>query len=244
LSREYILKGLGVETFLVGSQDLEARQYLVLQSLKEAYAELSCNRLYPTLSALVELHTALENIIQKKNDIRSHFPQNLKGVDVEQRMLVYEQTEGATGIDLERTTTLIEWAMPKLKKALDEGVQIFNFVDQHIVIEQVGILPMYREEGYWFVPDRRSSVMYLLRYEVSLFTSTTERFRTLKTRCLESIEESTVRRSPESIKLDLIEKYHDLPNPATFVCETDIEFPYGETMLPVAKRKLMTRVFS
>jgi len=235
---------LSLDTFVSGSQDFEARQYLVLQGLKEAYAEFSHSRLYPTLTVLVEIYNTLDNIIQKKKDIQSHLPQHLKGIDLEQRKLVYEPIQNPARIDLERTTALIEWAIPFLRKGIEEGMEIYNFVDEHISIEEVGILPMYREEGYWFVPDRRTSVIYLLRYEVSLFTSTTERFRTLKTRCLESIQESTLRRTPESIKLELIEKYHDLPNPATFVCETDVEFPYGETMLPVAKRKLMARVFS
>jgi hypothetical protein len=39
-----------------------------------------------------------------------------------------------------------------------------------------------------------------------------------------------------------MKKYHDLPNPATYRCEVDIDFPYQDTVLPVAKRKLMAHL--
>jgi hypothetical protein len=234
---------LGLDTFLAGTQDLESRQYLVLRGLKEARTDFSQSRLYPALQELVNLHAALGDILQRKGDIQSHLPQNLKSVDLKNRTLVYDPVANPDS-DLERTASLITWALPLIRNAIEEGMEIFNFVEAHITIEQVGILPMYIEEGYWFVPDRRTSVMHLLRYEASLFTSARERYRTLKTRHLEVIEESWIRRSPESLKLGLIEKYMDLPNPATFACETDIDFPFTETMMPISKRKLMARVFS
>ena len=234
---------LSLETFLTGPQDLEAKQYLILQGLREHYDEFSHNRLYPSLSELLELFVLLEGLVQKKSDIEGHLPQRLKEIDLENMKLIYEPVEG-NDEDLEKAIDLINWALPKIKKTLDEGMDIYNFVDDQIAIEEVGIMPMYREEGYWFVPESRASQLHLLRYEVSLFTSAKERFRSLKTTLLESIEQATVARSPESIKLDLIKKYNDLPNPATYTCETDLDFPYTETILPVAKRKLMAHLFS
>jgi len=234
---------LSLETFLTGPQDLEAKQYLILQGLREHYDEFSHNRLYPSLSELLELFVLLEGLVQKKSDIEDHLPQRLKEIDLENMKLIYEPVEG-NNEDLEKAIDLINWALPKIKKTLDEGMDIYNFVDDQIAIEEVGIMPMYREEGYWFVPESRASQLHLLRYEISLFTSAKERFRTLKTTLLESIEQATVARSPESIKLELIKKYNDLPNPATYACETDLDFPYAETILPVAKRKLMAHLFS
>jgi hypothetical protein len=234
---------LSLETFLTGPQDLEAKQYLILQGLGEHYNEFSRNRLYPSLSELLELFVLLEGLVQKKSDIEGHLPQRLKEIDLENMKLVYEPVQGKDE-DLEKAIDLINWALPQIKKTLDEGMDIYNFVDDQIAIEEVGIMPMYREEGYWFVPESRASQLHLLRYEVSLFTSAKERFRTLKTTLLESIEQAAIAPSPESIKLELIKKYNDLPNPATYTCETDLDFPYSETILPVAKRKLMAHLFS
>jgi len=235
---------LRLETFFAGSKDFEARQYRILQGLKDHYDLFSHNRLYPSLSELADLYGDLQDLLQKKEDISPGLPHELKDVDIENKSLVYEPTEEGDP-DLERIIDLIGWAMPLIRKTLDEGMNIFHFVDDHIVIAEVGILPMYREEGYWFVPDSKMHQWNVLRYEVSLFTSANERFRSLRTRFLEALTaQSSLGWSPETVKLMLMEKYADLPNPATYVCETELDFPYSETILPVAKRKLMTRLFS
>lgn len=233
---------LSLDTFLAGSSDIEVRQYHVLQGLKQCYGEFSHNRLYPTLAELVDLHAALVRILNGMSDIQGHMSHDLKEVDLEQGKLVYEHAMSDS--DLERAAELIAWGLPLLQQAIEEGAGIYNFVEEHMHIEQVGIMPMYRGEGYWFVPDPKAALLHLLRYEVSLFTSANERYRRLKTTNLGEVEQGLILQSPESIKLDLIEKYRDLPNPATFICETDLDFPYTETILPIAKRKLMAEVFS
>ncbi len=233
---------LSLNTFLTGTGDVEATQYRVLEGLRVYYGEFSRNKLYPSLSELVELHQALVNIINSMSDIQGHLPHELKEVDVNEGKLVYE-TVGMTDDDLARAADLIIWALPKIQRAIDEGVNIYNFVDEHMQIEHVGIVPMYREEGYWFVPEHRLALLHLLRYELSLFSSANERYRLLKTVNIGEIEQKYIHRSPEAIKLQLIEQYRDLPNPATYVCETDLDFPYSETILPIAKRKLMAQVY-
>jgi hypothetical protein len=233
---------LSLNTFLGGTNDVEARQYHVLNELKHCYDEFAHNKLYPTLAELVDLHTALVNVVNGMSDIQGRMSHKLKEVDIEHGKLVYENS--LSDSDLQRAAELITWSLPKVQQTIEEGVSIFNFVDEHMRIEQVGIMPMYREEGYWFVPDPRAALLHLLRYEVSLFTSANERYRRLKTTNLGEIEQGQILQSPESIKLDLIEKYQDLPNPATYMCETDLDFPYAETILPIAKRKLMAQVFS
>jgi hypothetical protein len=234
---------LTLDTFLTGTADAELRQYHVLEGLKHNYTEFMHNRLYPSLAELVELHTSLVNILNGMSDIQGHLPHELKEIDLEHGKLVY-QTAGINDEDFQRAAELITWALPRIEQAIDEGINIYNFVDEHIQIEQVGLLPMYREEGYWFVPEHRAALLHLLRYEVSLFTSANEKFRSLKTKNIRDIEQKSIVQTPESIKLNLIEQFHDLPNPATFICETDLDFPYTETILPIAKRKLMAQVFS
>jgi hypothetical protein len=50
-----------------------------------------------------------------------------------------------------------------------------------------------------------------------------------------------IQKSPEVIKLEVMRRYHDLPNPAMYMCETDLDFPYESTVLPIAKRKFMAQ---
>jgi hypothetical protein len=234
---------LTLDTFITVGQDFEKNQYHVLHCLKAYYDEFSHNRLYPALSELIDLASALEGLLQETIHFQNRLPQQLKDVDVKNKRLVYEsmKTESA---NIERIIDLIVWALPHMKRTIEEGKSIYDFVDDNITIEEVGIVPTYREAGYCFIPENKASLLHVLRYEVSLFTSEHERFRTLKARVLQSIHQMLVRQSLESIKLVLIKEHHDLPNPATYACETDLEFPFAETILPVAKRKLMARVFA
>ena len=234
---------LGLNTFLTGTEDLEAKQYEVLSGLKTLREELHHNRLYPAMAELVDLLSVLEDFLAQRKVIQSRLPHQLKELDLEKRRLVYEPLKG-NETDIERSAEIITWALPHIQMVIEEATEVYKFVDQHITIEHVGIVPIYREEGYWFVPEHASSQLHLLRYQVTLFTSATERFRALRTSVLESITQAYIRHSPESIKLELIGKYHDMPNPATYACDTDLDFPYAETILPVAKRKLMMEVFS
>lgn len=237
------MQRLSLDMFISDGSDIELKQYKVLQALRQYHDEFSHNRVYPTLSELIELHNSLDSLLQQKNDLESKLPHELQDIDIEHGRLVFGSS-GDERSDLSRTIELIVWTLPYITKAIDEGMAIFNFVDEHVAIDEVGIMPMYRGEGYWFVPNTKASQLNLLRYEVSLFTSASERFRTLKTRLLEAVHQEHIHRSPESLKLELIEKYRDLPNPATYVCRTDLDFPYVETLLPIAKRKLMSHLFS
>ncbi len=234
---------LSLDLFTSGSQDPETRQYLVLQGLKEHYERFSHNRLYPDLAELIQLAESLEAVIQSHEDLQKHLPKSITDLDMDQKKVVTQPAAGEFP-ELARIIDFINWALPLVRKAIDEGTTIYNFVDQHISIEEVGIMPVYRQEGYWFVPDLKAELLHLLRYEIALFSSSSERYRTLKTMLLESVEEGAVKHSPESVKLSLMEKYHDLPNPATYACQVDIDFPYHETILPVAKRKLLLRLVS
>jgi hypothetical protein len=237
------MERMTLEWFVSGPQDLELRQYRVLQALKGYYEQFAHNRLYPYLAELIQLLDGLENLAQKRGDMRRQFPKRFKELDLENNKLIFDQIH-AESADFQRTMDLIDWAVPHVKKAIEEGIHIYNFVDEHISIEEVGIMPAYRQEGYWLVPDTRAAQLNLLRYDVSLFSSASERYRALKTVVLESLEEGTVRLPSESVKLLLMKKYQDLPNPATYRCEVDMDFPYSETVLPIGKRKLMAYLVS
>ncbi len=237
------MERMTLDWFVSGPQDMELRQYRVLQGLKGYFEQFSHNRLYPYLAELIHLLEGLENLAQKRGDMRRQFPQRLKDIDVENSKLIFEQIhEDST--DFQKTMDLLQWTVPQLKKTIEEGMHIYNFVDEHVSIEEVGIMPAYRQEGYWLVPDTRAEQLNLLRYEVSLFSSSSERYRALKTVLLESLAEGEIKLPPESVKLLLTKKYQDLPNPATYRCEVDMDFPYAETILPVGKRKLMAQLVS
>jgi hypothetical protein len=238
-----MMEKLSVDMFIGGGGDLETKQYQVLHCLKEYYNEFSHNRLYPAFKELVDVTATLDGLVQKKEGLEESFPHHLAGVDIEHHQLIYDSLAPGDP-QFQRVIDLIVWSLPLLRKAVGEGINIYHFVDEHIAIEEVGIMPMYKQEGYWIVPDTKTQRLHLLRYEVSLFSSSSERYRQLKTKVLETMELPAVRKTPEALKRDVIGKYQDLPNPAMYACETDLDFPYESTILPIAKRKLMAQLYA
>lgn len=237
------MQQLTLNSFFSATADHEANEYRILQLLRGYYDEFYHNRLYPHLAHLVELVAQLEVLLSEQADLQSKLPQSIKKIDLKNKKIEFESAH-LDDANSENVFELIRRALPHVKQVIEEGCQIFDFVEENLTIEQVGILPVYREEGYYFVPEHRVDRLHLFRYEVALFSSDKERFRTLKTKTLGSLGHEALLRTPASIKLELIEQNQDLPNPATFMCETDLEFPFDETILPIAKRKLMARLFS
>lgn len=232
-----------LDLFTSAIHDFERAQYQILSNLQTVRRDYSNNRIYPHLGDLIALHGTLQTIMDRSEHLRDALPGTIKSVDLEAREVIYEKTE-LDSDQMQAVEELIQWAMPHVKAAIDEGKTIFEFVEDHLHMEEVGIVPSYVQEGYLFVPDRETSQLHVLRYNLSIFASSEERFRSLRTSHVKSIPQREVRYAPQTLKLSLMEELRDLPNPATYYFDSEIEFPYESTVLPVAKRKLMRYLFA
>ncbi len=232
------MSDLRLEHFMRAGEDFERAQYRILSGLQQARQAFSRNVIYPHLSDLIRLHDVLHTIVGQLEDLRKVQPGALQGIDLEARRVVYKKRELEPD-EMVYVEELIRWALPHLQQAIDEGSTVFEFVEEHLHLEEVGILPSYVEEGYLIMPDPQKHQLRILQYTLSVFTRTDERFRGLRTVQVKSIPQRGVYPSPQSIKLQLISEKRDLPNPATYFFATDLDFPFEPTVLPVAKRKLM-----
>lgn len=233
---------LTLDLFTQVQSDYEKRQYKVLSALKGISEDFQHNKIYPHLSHLAELYHTLEDIRKRLNDLRSEFPKRIKKVDFVNQEIEHEIVF-VDGSDLQKVEELIEWALPYIKAKIEEGKTIYEFVNEKIFLEEVGIIPNYIDEGYFFVPDNEEEKLILFEYEVSIFQSAKDQYRSLKTQFLKALGQGRAMRSPNSIKLDLINEFKKLPNPATYSFQTDLDFPFNETVLPVVKRKLIKQLY-
>jgi hypothetical protein len=234
---------LTLETFFSADTDWEMNQYRVLGGIKEYSIDFNKKRLYPSLAHLIELSNHLEEILKQQKNLNHSFPKEIKNFDIKSKTILFESLEKLSP-NLEFLFELIKWALPLINQEIEEGIVLYEFVEKNLNIEQVGILPIYKDEGYFMVKDNVAEVLQVHKYECSLFTSGSEKFRALKTELIKSINESLVANPPELIKSELIRENRILPNPATFICETDLDFPFTETIFPSAKRKLISQITS
>jgi hypothetical protein len=232
---------LNIDLFTQVQSDVESRQYRVLAILKNISDDFQRNRIYPHLSHLIDIYRTLGDINTRLKDLRSKFPKRIKKIDFVNQEIEHEVVF-VDGSDLQQVEELIEWALPYIKAKIEEGKTIFEFVHDEIVLEEVGIIPNYIDEGYFFVPDNEDSKLLLFQYEISIFQSAQDKYRSLKTDFLKALEQGRALISPNSIKLDLIDEYKKLPNPATYSFQTRLDFPFNETIFPIVKRKLMQQL--
>lgn len=234
---------LSLTLFTKVQDDLEKRQYIILAELKKISTEFQYYSVYPHLSFLVDLHRALSDVIGHIEDLRNRFPKRISKIDWVNKTIEHDVVF-VDGTDLKSVEELIRWAIPHIEKTIQEGAAIHEYVAEGLTVEHVGIVPNYREEGYFFLPDNQERKLNLFRFEVSIFQSSEDKYRTLKTKLLKSLKKEKAEISPNSVKLDLIKEQRELPNPATFSFHTDLDFPFDRTILPIAKRKLMQKLFT
>jgi hypothetical protein len=232
---------LSLNLFTKVRDDFEKRQYIILAELKKISSEFQYYKIYPHLSMLVELRRTLLEITSRLSDLRNKFPKRIGKIDWVNRIIEHEVVF-VDGTDLTAVENLIKWALPNIEKVIFEGAAIHEYVDKELSVEHVGILPNYKDEGYFFVPDNLNRKLNLFRFELSLFKSSDDKYRSLKTRFLKALEQGAARITPSSIKLELIREEKELPNPATYAFDTSLDFPFDQTILPVAKRKLIQAI--
>ncbi len=229
---------LSLELFAGAAYDVERTQYQVLAGLKQARDAFSQNYIYPHLGRLVKLYKSLNTVLERSDALRTPNTGDMKHVDLESQEVIYEWPE----LDQDQVADvreLIRWGLPHIQEAIEEGRAVYEFVEDSLHVEEVGIVPSYVQEGYLMVPDREQDVLHVMRYNLSIFTDADERYRSLRTVHCKSVPQPGVDLHPSSVKLELMEENQDLPNPATYFFDTEVAFPYEETTLPVVKRRLM-----
>jgi hypothetical protein len=232
------MNDLSLDLFTKVGLDSEIRQYHILDGLKKIRDKFSFNKLYPHLSEVISLYQTLSIINREVKKLEDGMPSQIKDINFIDQKITYQLLHNDHK-HLDSVKKTINWALPLIKETIDEGIAIYEFVDENILVEKIGIMPNYTEEGYIFVPDNKGKKLYLFRYELTIYTKSDDNYRSLKTKYISTMDESLLKSSLNSVKLQLLKKHDDLPNPATYAFSTDLDFSFEDTMFPVIKRKFL-----
>ncbi|TDQ19544.1 hypothetical protein DFQ04_1367 [Algoriphagus boseongensis] len=234
------MKNLPKNWITEGLIDFEYKKYQLLAYLQNAEKEFQAVKLYPVLGDLIEHHRTLKELESGKTELRNLFPKALNGIDLQNAQLKYE-SQVQDGRVMEEIAQITSFALPKLKHQIEEGKSIYDFVEEQIEFEPVGILPIYNREGYILLTQENRKEIHAFRYKSNFLQLAGERFRSI-TLWLVGIFQKTLVNTLEKLKMELVKEIKELPNPATWRMHSQGAFPIEETLVPVGKRLLLRSV--
>jgi hypothetical protein len=217
-----------------GLIDFEYKKYVLLAYLKTVKNSFNQVHLYPFLGDLVFHYRNLIAVKENQALLRESFPKEISLEEFQKLELSYRKMIQDDAI-MSELESIIEFAIPRIKESLQEGSVIYEYVESNCEISPIGVTPLYANEGYLFVTQPPEKQTNVYRYQVSIFEGSHEQLRSLNTEFIESVEKSMLN-TYERLKLELIKRYQDMPNPATFLILSKMKFPLTETLMPVAKR--------
>jgi hypothetical protein len=231
------MKTLSDTWFADGYIDFELKKYTLLAYLQEIHQNFSENKLYPQLAEMIFHYNNLAAFRENKKYLQEQFPKRLTGIQIEKLQVLYEQLIEDDEL-MQELEDIINFASRKMKNAISNGTEIYEFVEEKLIIFPVGLIPLDSNEGYFFLSEGNYGNTRVYQYRLSFFEKHDEKYRSIRTEYIDSWQKSLCN-TYENIKSELIKIKSDLPNPAVYSIETELKFPVEETLLPIAKRTLV-----
>ncbi|HIF14734.1 MAG TPA: hypothetical protein EYQ86_05200 [Bacteroidetes bacterium] len=219
-----------------GHIDLEYKQYVLLAYFKEVNKAFSDIKLYPFLADIIEHYKHLISFQDGKKELNDGMPKRLKKIDWESFMIEYEKMIEDKDY-IKEIESIIEFALPKFEGHMNNGREIYDEIEDGIEIYPVGLVSLNNEEGFFMLRSGMQDTL-VYEYKLSLFEGAQDKYRGLKTKLINTYR-STITRTYEQIRKDLLYQFKEYVNPATFAIETSSDYPLEETMIPIAKRSFI-----
>jgi hypothetical protein len=223
-----------------GLLDFEYKKYLVLAYLQSAKVEFDEYKLYPFFADLIFHYQNLSQVKERKKLIYEQFPKQMSKADFEKLEISYQKIVEDDDA-MREIEEIVSFAMPRFKKMMSNGKEIYEWIESKIEITPVGLLPMYASEGYLLLNEYMVSETKIYQYQITVFENIHEKFKGIHVQYVESIKKG-LGQTYENIKILLTKKYDQLPNPATFMVISHIACPLHASLLPIAKRSLVKYV--
>lgn len=231
------MKTLNDNWITEGWIDFEYKKYLLLAYLQHVNTQFQEVKLYPPLAELIKHYSKLKHFSENKDQLQSSFPKMLEGPDLKELKLRYKPLLFDDEL-MKQLEEIVQFSLPQFKKAIEDGKEIYEFLEKDMCIEPVGLSPLYQKEGYALFSFEKSNEIYVYRYKVNLFQNSIDTFKGIMMQLVDRVRRS-ISKTYEHIKLDLIKKYKELPNPATYRIHSLQQIPVQESFLPISKRLLL-----
>ena len=231
------MKSLSETWFAEGYIDFELKKYTLLAYLQHVNSYFNQNKLYPQLADIIFHYNNIVAFRENRKFLQERFPKQLTEINIKKLQLEYEKLIEDNEL-MKELEEIIHYSAEKIKKTIQSGTEIYEFVEAKLRIEPVGLIPLETNEGYLLIRDGKFNTTVAYQYQLTIYEKHDEKYRGLRTDFVNQWTRS-VSNSVENIKAELIRSHKELPNPAVYNIETALVYPMEETLLPIAKRSFV-----
>ncbi len=201
--------------FLEGLWDVEYQQYRLLAYLQKVRRAFLAQQLYPPLADLVASYTEAAGLYEKIQGA----PSESSGVSV--------TLEG-----------ILTFALPLLEEAIEEGKSLYEVVAQALQVHVVGVVPLYRDEGYIFLRRGAEPIVRAYFYELRYLYDAQGREVAIRLVPVGEYGFSALGLGFAAVRERVLRDRSELPVPLTLAVEVPWILPLQETLLPIIQRSL------
>lgn len=231
------MKKLDANWVTAGLLDFEYKKYILLAYLKQVEQAFDKGKLYPFMADLVFHYNNLLTLKQNKEILHNEMPKSISQLDFEKLKVVYERIVLDDEV-MEEIFAVVQYALPRIKHLLGEGKELYELVEHSMEFEPVGLVPLYKKEGYLFLTADFNREVLIFRYTISALQRMDEQYMAINMQYLKR-ENTSITNTLPQMKLNMLKQFTDLPNPATYMLYSKLQFPLQATLLPIAKRLLL-----
>jgi len=232
---------LDVKKLTSCNSDWELNQYTFLSKIKDWETNFRKNKLYPSLAESTRLDTKLQEILNENLESKWWLERKFKSKLLSNRYVVLEKAQ-QIGTQLNLLLDFVEWALKLNRSIMEEGLIIKNFVGENIEIASLNADRNYRGKGYFTLPDNTKSLLNIYLFDIKWEWSDSEPEENITTKLVRAIPEHLIDTDIKTLMNEFIKYSQPLYRPVVYIMETDLDFPYKETIFPVTVDKLLKTI--
>ena len=220
-----------------GLIDFEYKKFILLAYISSVKKHFKEQKLYPDLAELITHYNLLQSLAFNKTRFSESMPKYIQGMDFKNFLLHYQSAVQDDEV-MEEIEKILRFSIPEIKKQMEEGRSIYDFIEQELELYPLGIQPVDLQYGYLFLRNGGDNLARVYEYRLTIFERHDEKYRGIHTRYVTSYT-TGINTTYESMKLTLIREAKLLTVPAVYVAGYSGSVPVWETLLPIAKRALV-----
>lgn len=221
--------------------DWEINRYTFLSTLKQWHNQLKKNKLYPVLDYSLSLHNKFQQLLAENIESRDWLDKEVNGTMVNDRMVMLDKAHKIS-YQLNKLIDFVSWALNMNNEILNECFVLKEFVYENIQINCLSEFDKFKGKGYLVAPDYEKKLVKIYLYELTINWESEEPKEILELNLLRSIPMDLMQESIEEVIAKFVKYSQSIYDPMIFIVETDLDFPFNETLLPVIKEKLLEKI--